>query len=78
VYLYEISISYSRNKGDSRGKVYSIYYFIVLLYILLAKGFGISEPLAFLLVFRGIVPILLAFLLLLFRLLSRPSELLRY
>jgi hypothetical protein len=78
IYSYEISISYYRNRGGSRGRVYSIHYSVILLCILLARGFGILEPSAFLLVFRGIVPILLAFLLLLFSLLSRPSELLRY
>jgi uncharacterized membrane protein YozB (DUF420 family) len=78
MYLYEISISYYRNRRGSQGRVYSIYYSIILLYILLAGGFGILEPSAFLLVFRGIVPILLAFLLLLFGSLSGPSELLRY
>jgi hypothetical protein len=76
--LYEILISYYRNRGGSRGRVYSVRYSIILLYILLAKGFSILEPSAFLLVFRSIVPILLAFLLLLFSLLSRPSKLLRY
>jgi hypothetical protein len=74
----EISISYYRNERSSRGRVYSIYYSIILLCILLARGFDILEPSAFLLVFRGVVPVLLAFLLLLFSLLSRPSELLRY
>jgi hypothetical protein len=73
----EISISCYRNRGGSRGRVGSICYSIILLYILLARDFYISEPLAFLLVFRGVVPILLTFLLLLFSSLSRPSELLR-
>ena len=76
--LYNISISRYRNRGGSRGRVYSVYYSIILLYILLAKGFSISESSTFLLVFRGIVPAPLAFLLLLFGLLSKPSELLRY
>jgi hypothetical protein len=75
---YKISISRYRNRGGSRGRVYSIRYSIILLHILLARGFGILEPSAFLLVFGGIVPALLAFLLLLFGLLSRPSELLYY
>jgi hypothetical protein len=75
---YKILISHYRNKRDSRGKVYSVYYSVILLCILLAGGFSILEPSAFLLVFRGIVPIPLAFLLLLFSLLSRPSKLLRY
>jgi hypothetical protein len=74
----EILISHYRNRGGSRGKVYSVHYSIILLYILLARGFGILEPSAFLLVFRGMVPISLAFLLLLFGLLSGPSKLLRY
>jgi hypothetical protein len=74
----KILISYYRNRGGSRGRVGSIRYSIILLCILLAKDFYISEPSAFLLVFRGIVPILLTFLLLLFSSLSRPSELLRY
>jgi hypothetical protein len=78
IYSCEILISRYRNRGGSRGRVYSVYYSVILLYILLAKGFSILEPFAFLLVFRGIVPILLAFLLLLFSLLSRPSKLLRY
>jgi hypothetical protein len=76
VYSCEILISYYRNRGGSRGGVYSIRYFIILLYILLARDFCISEPLAFLLVFRGIVPILLTVLLLLFSLSSRPCDLL--
>jgi hypothetical protein len=74
----EISISYYRNRRGSRGRVYSIRYSVILLRILLARGFSILEPSAFLLVFGGVVPILLAFLLLLFGLLSRPSKLLRY
>jgi hypothetical protein len=74
----EILISRYRNRRDSRGKVYSVHYSVILLRILLARGFGILEPSAFLLVFRGIVPISLAFLLLLFGSLSGPSELLRY
>jgi hypothetical protein len=78
VYSCEISISYYRNRGGSQDKVGSIRYSIILLYILLARDFYISEPLAFLLVFRGIVLILLTFLLLLFSSLSRPSKLLRY
>jgi hypothetical protein len=76
--LYEISISRYRNRGGSQGRVYSVRYSIILLRILLARGFGILEPSAFLLVFRGMVSTLLAFLLLLFSLLSRPSELLHY
>jgi hypothetical protein len=78
IYLYEILISRYRNRRGSRGKVYSVRYSIILLYILLARGFSILEPSAFLLVFRGIVPIPLAFLLLLFDSLSSPSKLLRY
>jgi hypothetical protein len=76
--LYKILISYYRNRGGSWGRVYSIHYSVILLYILLARGFSILEPSAFLLVFGGMVPILLAFLLLLFSSLSRPSKLLRY
>ena len=72
----EILISYYRNRGSSRGRVRSIRYSIILLYILLARDFYISEPLAFLLVFRGIVLILLTFLLLLFSSSSRPYNLL--
>jgi len=72
----KISISYYRNRGGSRGRVRSIYYSIILLRILLARDFYISEPSAFLLVFRGIVPILLTFLLLLFSSSSRPYDLL--
>jgi hypothetical protein len=78
IYSCEISISYYRNGRGSRGRVYSIRYSVILLRILLAGGFGILEPSAFLLVFGGIVPILLAFLLLLFSSLSGPSKLLRY
>ena len=78
IYLCEISISYYRNRGGSRGRVYSVHYSVILLRVLLARGFSISESSTFLLVFRGMVPILLAFLLLLFSSLSRPSELLRY
>jgi hypothetical protein len=78
VYSCEILISYYRNRGGSWGGVGSIRCSIILLCILLAGDFCILEPLAFLLVFRGMVPVLLTFLLLLFGLLSRPSELLRY
>jgi hypothetical protein len=74
----EILISYYRNRGGSRGRVYSVHYSVILLRILLARGFGILEPFAFLLVFGGVVPAPLAFLLLLFGSLSGPSKLLRY
>jgi hypothetical protein len=76
--LYKISISRYRNRGGSWGRVYSVHYSVILLYILLARGFGILEPSAFLLVFGGVIPAPLAFLLLLFSSLSGPSELLRY